>query len=349
MSLIRSNAPAVLLALNLVLALFLFFSYDPFRLIETGYRGADPLLSLDLEEVKSIAYNDPLSRLTVRLIRGGKLGQGHEKSKSAEYAWDLALVKDGREEYLPADRERVTELVNALKDSRRYYAVPRSPEKDAELDMGRNSQGEVESPRIVLEYNRGNTDTIYIGKTSARAGESYVRLNDEPSIYLVEADLRSLIGQSDAFYFRNRRVLPDTISAETLEALELKLGKKTVQLGRKAGNWEMLLPFQGKLKPAAGSALINEITGWKANSFLEKAPELEKDSSFELSLDFQNPAGEKETLQIEGLGRSDYSSFVLRLPGKDKALLVEVTAIQLRDLMETPERLLEESNQPIIE
>ncbi|MBE7438653.1 MAG: DUF4340 domain-containing protein [Spirochaetales bacterium] len=345
---LRSHAPALLTGLNLLLAVFLFFSYDPFRLIETGYRGADPLLSLDLSAVKSIAYEDPGLKLNIRLMRGEVRPSSKEKGKAPEYAWDLVVRKDGREEYLAADRERVTELLKAIEDSRRYYPVPRSPEKDSELQMGRNSQGEVESPRIIVEYNRGNKDTIYIGKTSARAGESYVRLNDESSIYLVETDLRSLTGQGDVAYFRNRRVLPDSLTAESLTAVELKRGKKTVQLVRKAGSWEMLLPLQGKLKAAESTALISEITGWKANSFLEKSPGLEKDSSFELTLEFKGPGEEKETLQIKGLGKSDYSSFVLSLPGKDKEI-VEVTGIQLRDLMETPERLLEGNEQPILE
>jgi hypothetical protein len=349
---LRKNLPALALGVNIGLAILLFFLYDPFQLIKTGYVGAGALLELDQEAIKEIVFEEPAFK--ARLVKGQPLpdsANSETKAQEKAYEWSLVSRQGGREIYLQADKERVGELLKAIQDGRRYYGVPRNPEKDRELEMARNSKGEYDCPRLTIAYNSGKSDQIFIGRSSARAGESYVRLNDEDSIFLVENDLRAASGSGNALFFRNRRILPAAVTKDNIGALNAEFDKYTVRLQKDGGNWRMELPAQGKVKTQEISSLVDDIAGWKANSFLEKKPEnMEKDKAFRLEISY-NAGGNPAVLAVRVLGKMDYSSYIVEIEKPDAKKdeprdLYEITSVYLNDLYEAESKLLERQTLP---
>ena len=242
-----------LAALNLVLIFLLLFQFNLIGLFATGYKAADLLLDLEQADLEAIEIQDPdFKNKKIRLLRqkDQKLEQSQWYTKDSQkqdsffasfysktprqYAWQLEIYaieaetetestakteqKEQKRVY-PADVQRVAELFTSLKEARRYYAVPRTPQKEKAIGMQKDSQGKYANLQIHFLLSPDKKISLYLGRTSTRGSENYVRRDEEKNIYLVQTDLRTKSGSAEPAYFRSRRILPHTIPEKGILSL----------------------------------------------------------------------------------------------------------------------------------
>jgi len=242
----------------------------------------------------------------------------------------------------PADPARVRDLFEGVLNARRYYAVERSPQKDVDLEMGKDSRGRWNSLQLRFLFESCASHTIHVGRSSLSGSESYVRLDEEDRIYKVRANLRSVAGAGEAMYFRDRRVMPQTLSADSIRSLRVIPGEDEgvgVILNKTAGSWQLQAPVAAQAREEAVDALLNDIVGWNAVSFPEAPPkDSEEFAPFTLVIEYSNAGDISAThsLRLEVIARRNFSNYVLRTPG---GALVEVSSLYLEDLLE-PQRTL---------
>ncbi|MCB1325930.1 MAG: DUF4340 domain-containing protein [Spirochaetales bacterium] len=342
--------------LNAGLVIVLILQLNPFNIFQTGYAAADPVLEVDQSDVVRIEIVDrDTDGQAIVLERGDRLApQRPEEQDDAptppeagpRYGWSMSWQKAAPEasESFAADADRVAQFFMDLREVRDYYALPRSPEQDRELGMARNSNGRYECLQIRLfEEGESEPQVLYVGRSASRGTESYVRLNEDDEVYLVQANLRSATGSGEPYYFRNRRVFPDHLQADLITGLSARFASGgAVELRHQTGAWQMLQPVLNAARTQAVESLLRDIAGWKASEFPEAPPaDLDRSRALELRLTYRgrdNITDEHEFV-LDVLGKSEYSSWVVRRP--EDGALMEITSIYLEDLFDAEAKLVE--------
>lgn len=344
---IRQNLGFSLLVANAFLLLVAFLSYDPFGLIQTGYAGADLLVEgLSKEaQVTRIEIIDPQWKNgKVELSRAKRISdQKLDKKAGERFDWELKVTTEAGTNAYRADRERVRELFNALREAKRYYALKRSPEKDRELDMGKDEAGRYVCPQLTLRGESGKEKTICVGR--ATGGESYARVGEEEKVYLTQTNLRTVLGSGELAFFRDRRLIPGELKAEDVLALSVNFEnpKRKLSLAPadgKKGGWTLHGMVSGKADGSAAESLLNDILNLKAVSYPETLPkDVDRKQSLELLIITK---GRKEPFRLEVLGKKDYSTYYVK---PEDGVLREVSSVFLADVFAPAEKLLARSRQ----
>lgn len=363
---LRHNAGASVFALNVVLVILLYFQYNPLNLIATGYEGARPLLDSRQEDVSAIRVLDPDlgEEVKVSLVRGDQLPAEEWQKPEAEdepairrwlgkvirrdrpeYGWNLVVERAGKETQYQADPDRVRDLFSALQEARRYYGIDRSPERDRDLEMGKDSRGRYANLRLEILDDGGRQHTLFVGRSAGGGAQNFVRLNEEDVIYQVETNLRSVLGGGDPLYFRDRRILPAEWKREDLVGIELQTADQAIAVNSDGVNWRMPALPGVTVKAEEMNLIAGDLIAWRATSFPETAPD-DLDRRFAGTLNVQlvkkrgNETLREDRLSFEILGRRNFSSYVLLLK---EGGLVEVNSIYLEDLYDPARKLVDAS------
>lgn len=368
-----------LAGLNLALLFLLFVQFNLIGLFATGYEAADLLLDLDQEDVEAIVIRDPdFKNKRVRLVRQKEKklerSQGHSKDSSkkdsffssfyksapAQYAWQLELydireTKDAKTEekqksVYPADAQRIAEFFLSLRQARRYYAVPRTSEKEKAIGMQRDSQGKYANLQITFLFSPEKKTLLYLGRASSRSGENYVRRDEEKNIYLVQTDLRGKIGSAEPLYFRDRRILSTAVQEKgliSIMAQKKQKGRERViaHFTYNGKEWNLQSPpstLGAKVRPGAVQSFVKDIFSWKASEFPEKLPKgLDSRYAFTLTLRYKETGDiQEKEIKLDILGREGYSDYVLIMPDKS---LRKVSSVYLEDILDPLKNFTEPS------
>lgn len=371
-----------LFATNALLAVILFFQDNPLGLFATGYAGADPLLDAAQADVDRIEIRDPDFRAgdgvrpVVILIRGSELprSQWNRQPEAGavfdrvlpEFAWRLQIRRGDELQEFEADAERVAELFENLADARRHHYVPRSPEKDRDLQMGTDGAGRYEGLSLQFQLKGGEKHTLYVGRSSLRGNQSYLRLDDESRVFLAETNLRSVAGPGEADYFRNRRLVPGGLAASAITAIHAEFSGEggLVSLVKDGGVWRMQSPpVAASIREDQVQQIAADIVEWKAIAFPATEPGAgDGEASLREALqDFETPAAFPFALRIEYttpgnltdrseliftvLGRKNFSNYLLRTVD---GTLAEISSVFIEDLLDPREKLLDEQGGPAV-
>ncbi len=380
---------ASLAGFNLFLLLFLVLQYNVLGIFAVGYEGADVLLDLEQEDVQSIHIDDPDFRgLTIQLVRKEELPLGQWASakpsaatetslfssiynyRPTQYSWQLKVSgkktkktaaklsseidqqqeQENIKRYL-ADVERVAEFFAALQDVRTYYSLPHTQEREKSLGMQTNSQGSYAGLRVQFKLSNGDNHSLYFGRTSKDGRESYVRLDDQGQIYVIRADLRTKSGSGDVDYFRNRLLLPYTVSSGEVVSLIAKKASNLSPITHLVYNgkeWSMQYPLaSGKVRSEAVQSFVKDMLAWKVRNFLKKEPnDLDKKDAFILTIRYRQ-AGQiqEKEYNLHVIGRRGYSDYVLQMPDKPQ-LLYEISSVYIEDLL-TPQKNFVVQQKPV--
>lgn len=351
--LIKKNAGFTVLAVNLVLVVVIFFMYDPFNLIATGYAGASPLLKVSQEDAVKIEIQDPenhgasvvLTRKEILQatpsVENGAMDRLERKPK--EYRWEIVITAGGKIEQYSADRERIKQFFQSVENVRRYYGPSRTPEKDRELSMAKLSNGQYEGMAIVFTLENGDSHTIYCGKSSLRTNESYVRLDEEDRIYLVQSNLRTSGGSGEPDYFRSRDVMPAALGHERITGLSAIFpdARRSVNLSKSGDAWQIFAPVTGPAKSSEIGAILNDLEGWKASAFPNEIPKnLDKKSAFILEITYTESGNitEVKRARFEVLGGKEFSAYIIR---DEQGKMYEISSMYLEDFLNPVEKLLD--------
>ncbi len=373
-NLLRGQTGVALTALNLLLALILVLQSNPFGIFASGYAGASPLIDVAQSEVDVIELIDPdAAPMRVRLVRGQQLPReqwtqpvddaGWFSRREPEYAWQLQIAggsgsaetEDATPLQFEGDSERVAALFSALINARRHHYVPRSPEKDRDLEMSTDAQGVYEGLQLRLILNGGETETIFVGRSSLRGNQSYLRLNDETEIYLAETNLRSAVGPGEADYFRRRALLPASVTSVGVTGIHAELSGNAglISLVKDGGIWRMQSPpTAAKLRGDQVQQLIAALAAWKAVAFpdAEQAAtdyETPPEFPFALRLEYKTAGNltDRGELIFSVLGRKNFSNYLVRTVD---GTLAEVNSLALEDLLNPLEKLVDRESAPAV-
>lgn len=382
---LRNNPGGTLVAGNLLLAVILFFQFNPLGLFATGYAGADPILDITQADIQKLEIRDPdfdsnsgtavqASQTVLTLVRQSQLPRGEwsqQPDESAlfdqlhpEFAWQLKIRRGDIEQEFAADAERVADLFQKLTDARRHHYVPRSPEKDRDLQMSSDQTGRYEGLSITFQLNGGESHTLYVGRSSLRGNQSYLRLDDETEIYLAETNLRSVAGPGEPDYFRNRRLVPAGIEAAAITAIHAEFSGAggLVSLVKDGGIWRMQSPpVAGKIREDQVQQIASDIVEWKAIAFpgsqsgAANAGTTDEAVLREALKDFETPAAFPFALRVEYttagnltdrseliftvLGRKNFSNYLVRTVD---GTLSEISSVFMEDLLNPREKLLDQ-------
>ena len=339
----RENAGSLLMGLNLLLLLLVFFLYDPFQLIDRDYSGSRPLLEAKAADIKSLEIKDPdLPGVAITVSRGNALPvtgkKGLAPGKAAQsYNWKTVVNRAGSSETYTGDRERVETLLKEIARARRYYALDRTPAKDKQYDMSKAPDGGCKCMSIAVVDQAGKRNVLYLGKSVG--AEIHVRLNDEDEIYLVRANLKSSAGSGDALFFRNRRLISEDVRRDMVATFKAVFPRgKDVILSKSGKDWALLSPIQGAARTRSADALVDGVLNWQARSFPTKLPDkVDRSKAFALEIEYRLNVSERKKLRFEGLGRKDSSTYFVR---NAAGVLHEVSSFDLNDLFEPGKRLL---------
>ncbi len=112
------------------------------------------------------------------------------------------------------------------------------------------------------------THTLHFGRTVA-AGRAYLRIDDNPTIYVVNDRLHKRLNQpvSD---LRSKSLA--TITPGSVQHISLVRGDEKVELTQDAGIWRMIAPRVGRADRAKAEELVNAISYASVAEFIEDAP-----------------------------------------------------------------------------
>lgn len=347
MNLLKQYRGAVLLLVNLVLIAIIVFGQNALNLFKTGYDGADPIIDLSEKQMGSIKIIDPdnhgkiieLTR-TNQKRKSTSLAEEKKETPKPVFEWDLGVYnpKNSKEvSKYRVDAERLKEFLQGLENTRDYYALNRTPQKDVELEMASDSTGSYKGLQIIIQkFDSNKKYSLYVGKTNARGSQSYVRLNDQKNIFLVETNLRSITGSGEIQYFRDRQILSDKIKSENITMLDAMYlqKKRNVQLSKQAQQWFITAPTRKAADSSLVSSLMRDITGWKASNFYDSLP-ADHDPASLLKLGiYYNHTGNITDQLNQGMTlfskKEQNSTYYLQLDGQKSWF--EINSIYLEDL-----------------
>ena len=349
------NIGLSLLAVNFLLLLVVFFLYDPFDIIPAGYQGSSPLFHVSQKDVKIVNFESAESNFN--LIRKEKIeekitdkddsllkterGSSLFKDKKEEkYEWSLEFNSDGNAYSYPADPERVGDLFHAIQEGRRYYSFSRTPETESSMGFSANPAGKCECLMVKFQMENNQYHTLYVGASTA-AGESHVRLDDESKIFLVRNDILSSSGYGKHEHFRNRRLLPRGITADSITSINARFQKpeRNVELSKAGGLWRIIRPVKGS---ARIGTLPDDVAEMKADQFPKIIPpDLNTADAFRLEIVYKKNFTDVDTINFDVLGSKENDIYFLK---NKEGTVYQIYAGSFRDIYHPEENLLEKES-----
>ena len=230
------------------------------------YRGSEKKLELENQQAKLIDFQkDQINRIELKT----EVSEKPVILNKNENGWTL---ESPIEEI--ADNQRVDEFLNPLVEEMRS-AIAQSGEKIDWKTFGL----EVPAGQIVLRTNLGQSVEFSVSNLKNFEGESFIRKNNENSVYTASASWLERIYKNETF-FRDRSILRKPIAG--VRELILK-EKKQLTLSFDTGEWSLTPAPKGKLNQNKLREIVNAFADAKAESFEVKKPEAQKIMTAELN------------------------------------------------------------------
>ena len=352
---IQENIGLSLFGFNLFLLAVVFSIYDPFDIIPEGYDGSSPVINISQKNVKKISFNTDGNNFS--LIRKEKIEEKKDENplpldtekdsalfnekKEAVYEWSLEINSDNSKLNYSADPERVETLFKEIKEARRYYSFSMNAENEIEMGFSKNQSGECSCLKITFLLENDDQHTLYVGRSTA-GGESHVRLDEESKIYLVRNDLQASSGYGKSDHFRNRRLLPGRITADSITSINAKFAvnpARNVSLSRAGGRWMITTPVQGS---ARIGTLPEDIADMKADQFPKLVPpDMNTENAFKLEVVYKKSLTELKSITFDILGSKEQEIYYIK---DENGILYQIYSYSIKDLFHPEENLLEKES-----
>ena len=277
---IKQNPAFSAIALNLFLLVMALIVNDPFGILKKTYAKADPFFEFNKADITSINFVSE-DGATQRLTKQHSL-------------WTINGIT--------ASQNRVNELLDGLADSRKFTVVASGPGQYNEYGFDRQMT-------VSVSTGDKNSKTLYIGSVAPRGNHTHVRYGDSQDIYLVDNNLKALLGRGSEEFFINSTITED-FAADSISMIEIR-GKYQFALTKENNSW----------KTADGSPVREEkiypLLAGLGNIFAEQTyPSPEKagisksGKLFSVKFSFSSENSGTKTVTLTGLGQSGDSYFV---------------------------------------
>lgn len=347
------NTGFALLTTNIILIAFVFVQYDPFKIFNKGYSGSPPIVAVERSQTSEITIESASG--IFKIIRGTEIKDPDlssrkqsifssnmlQEERTRQFSWKLEYSQNGKTRTFKADEELISKLFAALEESKRYYFFSRTAEKEKDAGLHYDENKKCSCIKISIKKSNGKINSILSGRNTA-AGETHVAVNGENLIYLVQTDLNQAAGYGDPEYFRNRKLFPPEVNAESITGISIVFKhsktKHNVRLEKAGGVWQMIAPEN---TAASIGNLAEKIADLKADKILSVLPgDLNKQDAFKLKIIYKTSMTESGSFQIEAEGRKDTDVYYFN----DNGEIFEVYSHSLDDFFHPEERLVAREN-----
>ena len=241
----------LILAVVVLLAGVLFYTLvvrEESRITPTEDRKerAKKLLPFERDEVSAIKV----------VRKDGEVALERSKKK-----WRLVAPVQAR-----ADSSRIDSLLSDLE-----YLKKEGTIKEGDLPETVLAAYGLDAPRFSLSVTIGGEErTLQFGALDAQKDNVYVKLADEPTVYLTDDGILRKLDEP-VEYFRERRLTE--LTRYDIDGLVLASREQTIELAKQEGRWRLLQPINARASRERIEDLLGKLTDLEADSFVTDKPE----------------------------------------------------------------------------
>jgi len=289
---LSKNRALFLILLNILLLVGVVIQKDPFHLFEKTYESSEKFYNANLSEISKIIYKRKNEE------------SSQKKLELQNSSWKLTISNGSN--YM-ADEEKVSQLLKALLEARKYTIATSGKEKFSEYGLD-------SSDTFVVELFKGETSIGKMAMGNAGGGGSFTHIlwNDSEDIYIVEDSIKPLLGRGADDYFINKRITPISVNSSDILSVSFfsKTKNKNYMLQKKETKW-----FLGEkaieVNTEKISGLLNKLSSLVADGVVESKdlPKLSEADSAELQFSYKDPVTSipnSITLKIMGKDTSNF-------------------------------------------
>jgi len=172
----------------------------------------------------------------------------------------------------PADAAVVDQLLSLLENLRHDSKItPSTASKEADQ---LKEFGLDESELSIKLSTEGAKDTeLLLGKDSAIEGKFYVRLQDQPAVYVIRNALRNQLTRK-ADDFRDHKLA--SFPTQSVQKLTVKTTEGELELERKNSHWDLIKPMRARGADSKVNDLLAAVLNANLTQFLPAAPSPEQ-------------------------------------------------------------------------
>ncbi|MFW6172166.1 MAG: DUF4340 domain-containing protein [Elusimicrobiota bacterium] len=145
----------------------------------------------------------------------------------------------------PADEDRITRLKNGIKNINLEDIISSRKETYKDFEVNKSSAVQIE---IITE--KGGKEKIFVGKRSPEYNKTYIRINNDPSVYMAESINRGIV-QQEKFYYKDKILI--RIPRQDIEEVKISKDKDSYTFQKDTTTWNN---FTNKLKNLKASEFI---------------------------------------------------------------------------------------------
>ncbi len=254
-------------AVNLLLAVAVFFRYDPLQWFPEGYKGAPALLSeKSAESIKEIHIRS---------------SYGEYQLKKDKDSW--FLITEGKS--FKADQEKTEAALRTLTESHLYYEVPVTEESLKKYGFTENGHA------VSAEAVTGDGVLSIRFAESGSFSQSVVYIPQKNKIWSLESDLTGAFGFGRLYHFRKKNLLPEGLKMDPVSLIKIykiNKGEKTgseswrpatppvLEIARSADLWQMVKPVPSPAMQAETESLAESFLNAEAADFSADLPDAAK-------------------------------------------------------------------------
>lgn len=272
-----------------------YFEYKGGQKKEEQEKQKKTLLEIKKEDLAKIRLD--IEGNTIELVPSGE-------------AWRIAVPLNARAD--DATVNRITGMVEKLQ----YNEVV--DEKPTNLE-----QFQLTNPRMTIHVflKKGNSEkTILIGAKSPVGNLYYLKMSNDPRIYLVDSNVGDL-SNITLFDLRDKRLTDFT--SEKVESLSLRTAQLDLQFVKESGVWKMKKPVESPAADSEISSFLSSLEFLKASRFMDEP------SNNLAMYGLQQPFAELDIVQEKGLqqkifiGKDQNNQYFCRVEGNPSIAAID--------------------------
>ncbi len=257
------NLRNILLGINLLLALALFFTKDPLGIRKTGYESGEPILSptdtINALEIETI-QDEKKEGLKINLIQG---------ETSTLTGW--IPLKNGKQREV--SKETLAELLQGIRNIRTYTLLGGDPQLYGFRKLAH---------KITVFRNNREPLSFSVSGEGDRYGGSYILWKER--VYLLPYSIHTLLGKTPTRSLLRKTFLPEDFKREDILSLEYLIdGRRVYSFGKESKDWYMLAPKNRKLEREFVEKVLDSVLRWKAiEVYLEPESSWKRSKAFSI-------------------------------------------------------------------
>ncbi|MBE7412750.1 MAG: DUF4340 domain-containing protein [Leptospiraceae bacterium] len=292
---LKENNAFVIVSLNVLFVVLVFFIKDPFGIFVFTYEKAPSFFKIKEEEIAAIKLEkDGNDKKSIEIVREN----------------DHWIIKTSIGVFT-GDESKISNLIKSYLSAKKFTVVSSSKENSKNYGF----QEEVFRVEIIGKENVSK-GFLKLGSVTPRGSYTHVTFNDSSDIYLVEDNLKSPLGRLEDDFFVNKKLFSDRIILDNMTEILVSIdGSIKYNLKKENKNWNIVKPPVGNASLNEVNSIITKILDLKADEIAKEneLSKIDKKSSIEILLFYKNKNGTLENYKVQSIGKLKDDIFFQRV------------------------------------